>query len=242
MKTPVTDSSAHNADQRAYYQARRPSTMLPVANPYAKRHFDEAAQAVNLSPADRVLELGAGMGRFSIQYASLGCPLTVLELSPDLAGVCREALSSHTPAEVRVGDALKPAPDLHGRFDVVAGFFFLHHLPDLKACLQAARDCLKPGGRFVFVEPNPFNPLYYLQITFTPTMSWRSEKGIFNMRHKVIVELASQSGFTDINSTCYGALPRGLYNRMAGHGLERSPETITPRGMRPFVIFTGIAK
>ncbi|MFO1448374.1 MAG: class I SAM-dependent methyltransferase [Opitutaceae bacterium] len=237
-----TPTAAHNAHQRAYYQARRPATMLPVPTPYATRHFGEAARAVALKSSDRVIELGAGMGRFSIQFAQHGCPLTVIELSPDLAEVCRDALA-HTPnAEVRVADALTPADDLTGRFDVVAGFFFLHHLPSLDACFAGARRCLRPGGRFVFVEPNPLNPLYYLQITLTPGMSWKSERGIFQMRHARISDTALRAGFHDIRADYYGALPRGLYDRLARHGQERSLEPLVPRRFRPFAVFTGTAR
>ena len=234
-------AEAHNAHQRAYYQARRPATMLPVPTPYATRHFEEAALAAGLAPADRVLELGAGMGRFSIQFAKRGHPLTVVELSPDLAGVCRDALAPHPSAEVRVADALAPAEDLAGRFDVVAGFFFLHHLPSLDACFSGARRCLRPGGRFVFVEPNPLNPLYYFQITLTPGMSWKSERGIFQMRRPIIAEVAARCGFSDIRARCYGAVPRGLYDRLAARGHERTPEYLVPRSLRPFVVFTGTA-
>lgn len=238
----VARADAHNANQRSYYEARRPVTMLPVPTPYGNRHFEEAARAVSLRASDRVLELGAGMGRFAIQFARHGCPLTVIELSPDLAGVCRDALAPHPTAEVRVADAMTPADDLLGRFDVVAGFFFLHHLPSLDACFAGARRCLRPGGRFVFVEPNPFNPLYYFQITFTPTMSWKSERGILQMRHRHMTDVATRAGFRDIRADYYGSVPRGAYNWLAMRGRERTPEALVPRPMRPFVVFTGTAE
>ncbi|MBC8041616.1 MAG: class I SAM-dependent methyltransferase [Opitutaceae bacterium] len=238
---PAPDE-AHNTHQRAYYQARRPATMLPVTTPYATRHFEEAALAVGLKPADRVLELGAGMGRFSIQFAKHNHPLTAVELSPDLAGICRDTLSPHPSAEVRVADAVAPTDDLIGRFDIVAGFFFLHHLPALDTCFDGARRCVRPEGRFVFVEPNPLNPLYYFQITLTPGMSWKSERGIFQMRHRVIARIAARAGFTDIRAHFYGSVPRSIYNRLAVPGLERTPEYLVPRSLRPFVVFTGTAR
>jgi SAM-dependent methyltransferase len=238
----IITAEAHNADQRSYYEARRPVTMLPLPTAYGNRHFAEAARAVDLQPGDRVLELGAGMGRFSVQFVKHGCPLTVVELSADLATVCRDALAPLGKAEVRVADATAPAPDLVGRFDVVAGFFFLHHLPSLEACFAGARRCLRPGGRFVFVEPNPLNPLYYLQITLTPTMSWRSERGILQMRHGPISAIAARTGFRDIRAHCYGSVPRGAYNWLAKRDCERAPEALVPRPLRPFIVFTGTAE
>lgn len=238
----MNPTTAENRDsQRAYYQSRRPVTMLPVATPYASRHFAEAARAVDLRPGESVLELGSGMGRFAVQFAERGHPLVALELSPDLAGVCAEALAGRPQAEVRTGDALAPDADLQGRFDVVAGFFFLHHLPDLARCFAAVRRCLKPGGRFVFVEPNPWNPLYYLQITLTPTMRWRDERGILDMRPGPVGAAALAAGLRDVKTSRYGALPRAPYDALARRGWERAPEKITPPGMRPFSVFTGTA-
>jgi SAM-dependent methyltransferase len=237
------EPAAHNAHQQAYYAARRPGTMLPVPTAYARRHFAEAAQACALRAGDRVLELGAGMGRFTALYAEAGHAVTALELSPDLAAVGREALAAQpmrAAAEFRVGDALAPATDLHGGFEVVAGYFFLHHLPDLAAVMRAVRACLKPGGRYVFVEPNPLNPLYCLQITFTPSMSWKSERGIFAMRPARLAEAARAAGLVpDAVASTYGAVPGGIYNALARSGRERWPEVITPRALRPFVVFSG---
>ena len=49
----------------------------------------------------RVLELGPGAGRFTGYLAELATELTALELSPDMAEVCRRRVPSAT---VKVGD------------------------------------------------------------------------------------------------------------------------------------------
>ena len=53
---------------------------------------------------------------------------------------------------------------------------------------------VKPGGRIVFLEPNPFNLLYYLQILFTPRMTWSGERGIPNMRKSLVFEAMHTAG------------------------------------------------
>ena len=73
-------------------------------------------------------------------------------------------------------------------------FFTLHHVHDIPACYRAMAQMVKPGGRIVFLEPNPFNLLYYLQILFTPRMTWSGERGIPNMRKSLVFEAMHTAG------------------------------------------------
>ena len=47
------------------------------------------------------------------------------------------------------------------RFDIIYGTGILHHL-NLKACLDEIERILKPGGKFVFIEPLGTNPVINL--------------------------------------------------------------------------------
>jgi len=44
----------------------------------------------------------------------------------------------------------------------------LHHLPEPRATIAAACRVLRPGGRFVLIEPNARNPLVRLQMALVP--------------------------------------------------------------------------
>ena len=234
-------SPAENAQiqsQVNYFAARRPVRMEAVETPYVQRHFAEASATVGLRDGEEVCEWGAGMGRFSPLFAGRDCRLTAIELSPALAGVCRETLAAIPHARLLEGDIREVAERLEPTFDLVAGFFMLHHLPALEPYFQVARRLLKPGGRFVFVEPNPRNPLYAVQITLTPGMRWREERGVYRMWPGAVQRAAERAGFSNFTVHCYGALPRGPYNLMNRFGMERMPEIITPRPLRPFQVFT----
>jgi SAM-dependent methyltransferase len=52
-------------------------------------------------------------------------------------------------------------------FDIVYGTGILHHL-DVKICLKEIHRILKPGGKFLFIEPLGTNPLINLYRKFTP--------------------------------------------------------------------------
>ena len=229
---------AQIAAQVDYYRRRQPVRMLPVDTPYVRRHFDEAARAIDLRSDDAVCEWGSGMGRFSRLFVERGCALTAVELSPQLAAVGREAVADQPGARVEVGDILEIAARLDAHYTVVAGFFMLHHLGSVAPYLAAARRILKPGGRFVFVEPNPLNPLYAVQITCTRGMRWHEESGVYRMWPRTIARAAESAGFCDFQVHRYGALPRLPYNVAARLRMERWPEYVTPAPLRPFQVFS----
>ena len=66
------DPRTHNAAQREYFEAREKPRMRPSGSPYIDRHVDEMVRAAGLRPEDRVLEVGCGMGRYTIPLAERG--------------------------------------------------------------------------------------------------------------------------------------------------------------------------
>jgi SAM-dependent methyltransferase len=238
-------AASHDKGKRAqiqaqadYYARRRPVRMLAVDTPYVRRHFAEAMQAVGFGGGERVCEWGAGMGRFSVLFAERGCALTAIELSPQLAAICRQNIGDRPQSRVEVGDILEVMEGLEPVYTLLAGFFMLHHLHELEPYFRAARRLLLPGGRFVFVEPNPLNPLYLVQIICTPGMRLREESGIYRMWPNAIQRAAEAAGFISFRTHRYGFLPRAPYNLAARIGVERWPEYPTPSRLRPFQIFT----
>jgi SAM-dependent methyltransferase len=102
-----------------------------------------------LGPRARVLELGAGTGKFTVPLAGLGARITAVELSPELAAVARRNLARHPHAEVAVADAdtWLPGP---GGFDAVAAATAWHWLDPATRTAKAA-EALRPGGVLLVV-------------------------------------------------------------------------------------------
>lgn len=226
--------------QRRYFEVRRPVRMLPGSTPYIERHFREVMSSAGLSPGQRVCEWGAGLGRFSRLLAKLDVELDAIELSPTQVADCRQALADHPRARVLQGDVAAVMRAGSKRYDAIVGFFMLHHLTGVGAYLQAAADHLEPGGRFVFVEPNPWNPLYPPQITFTPGMAWRAEKGIYELWPAQLREHCQRAGFRSFAIRRYGALPRAPYNALARVGLATIPEFFSPTILKPFQVLVAV--
>jgi SAM-dependent methyltransferase len=102
----------------------------------------------------RVLELGPGAGRFTGYLAELAGELTALEISPDMAEVCRRRVPSAT---VRVGDMEDLADIPDASLEAVVGTCNVLDVlddPERRALLAQLHRILVPGGLLVFSSHN----------------------------------------------------------------------------------------
>jgi len=205
--------------------------------PYIHRHFAEVITQAKLESGATVCEWGSGLGRFSRLLLARGLLVHGIELSPQFADESRRALADQG-LSVECGDIAEVLAGAHQSYDAMLGFFVLHHLPELQRYFDAAYSSLRPGGRMVFAEPNPFNPLFPLQIGLTPGMRWGAEGGIYRLTPGSVRRVAAAAGFTRAEIRRYGALPRAPYNWMARVGLERAPERALPAALKPFQLIT----
>jgi len=226
----------HNEEQQAYFAARVPRTMIPVTTPYVRRHVDELLRGSGLGSGDSVLEVGCGMGHYTFELASRGLALEGLDLSAVLLDRLRAyATEEDVSIPLHCADIAEAGAELAGRFDGVIGLFTLHHLHDLGASLASMAPMLRPGGRIAFVEPNPFNPLYYVQIAGTPGMSWRHERGLLRLRPAVLRRAVAAAGLASFELRRYGFLPPFAANRASARAVERTLERIG--ALRPVSAF-----
>ncbi len=215
----------HNDRQRAHFDVAtlRNPRMVPSRGAYVERHLDRVVAAAGLVPGQRILDVGCGLGKFSLRLLDRGYDVGGLDLSPDLLDALRTHLDG-APMDLHHGDVLDPPEELHGGFDAVVGFFVLHHLPDLAAGFRGVRRCLRPGGVACFLEPNAYSPLFPIQITMTPKMSWRSDKGVFAMRRGALIDAMAAAGFDSIRHRWTGLFPPVIANRGGARiedGLDR---------------------
>lgn len=244
MKTSREEQTApgatNAAEQREYYSSpsRKYGRMGPVATPYVERHLNATLDALGLAPGARILELGAGMGRFSLPTAARGYRVVASDLSAPLLAELRRFDATGT-VEVVEADAATIDQAVDGLFDGVTGFFFLHHLAELEPVFAACARVLRPGGAAAFCEPSAFYLPFYLQIAATPGMSFRGERGLTSMRTAPLAAAAERAGLEVLPTRRYGVFPPALANRSLGRGLEALLETVSPAWapLRAFQIF-----
>jgi SAM-dependent methyltransferase len=94
----------------------------------------------------RVLDLGAGTGRFSDALAR-SCGAKVVACEPSAA--MRAALHANSPGAVVVGGTAEQVPFRAGAFDAVWASQVVHHVRDLPAFAAGMRHVLRPGGHLL---------------------------------------------------------------------------------------------
>jgi SAM-dependent methyltransferase len=230
----------HNEIQGTYY-ARGKARMAPRRSPYLQRHIEEICRFAELLPGDRVLEVGPGQGRYSLPLADRGLDLEVLELVPTMLELLDEEKGDRKIV-LHQGDVLTPPESVEPGFDAVIALFALHHMHDVPGCLASMARLLRPEGRLALLEPNAYNPLYYLQIAFSPDMTWAGDRGVIEMRSGSLCRALQAAGLEQVRLERFGFFPPAIFNRPRGPAADRFLEQLPPlRPFLPFQLFGGRA-
>jgi len=212
-----------------------------------------------LQREEAVLELGCGHGRTSrglLSYLRSPGSYVGIDVSRDRIADAQNRITRRWPnfgfvwANVRNlqdnpggADAAEYVfPFNDASFDVIyAASLFSHLLPGetanyLKQCARV----LRPGGRVLFLEPNGWNPLFYLQIAVTPGMTWEGDGGVIRMRRGPVFRAMQEAGLTRLSLERFGFFPPFLTNRDWGRRLEAILERVAVwRPLLPFQMFRG---
>jgi SAM-dependent methyltransferase len=233
--TDATLIDRHNRSQRTYFEERLSPRMVPRRSRYLERHLDELVRFAALRPTDRILEVGCGMGRYTLLLADRGYHVEGNDLSPLLLERLRSYDGSRERIPLHAFDIASPPSELHGAYDAVVGLFMLHHLHDLELSFRGLAKLLRPEGRLAFLEPSALTPFFYAQIALTRGMTWRGDGGVARMRPGVVLPALRAAGLVGERSGVFGFFPPALADTGTGAAIERTLERARP--LRPFRAF-----
>jgi demethylmenaquinone methyltransferase/2-methoxy-6-polyprenyl-1,4-benzoquinol methylase len=119
------------------------------------------AEAVDVRPGERVLDLAAGTGTSSLPFQQAGASVVACDFSMGMLEVGRQR---NPGLDFAAGDATK-LPFRDGVFDAVTISFGLRNVEDTTAALRELHRVTKPGGRLLvceFSHPTfaPFRTVY----------------------------------------------------------------------------------
>ncbi|HUU29538.1 MAG TPA: class I SAM-dependent methyltransferase [archaeon] len=104
-----------------------------------------------------VLDLGCGMGFFSIAMAEMigaGGRVIAVDLQPQMLEVLRARAEKKGVGDRIITRACKPESlDVTERVDFALAFYMVHEVPDKGAFLAQVAASLKPGAKFLLIEP-----------------------------------------------------------------------------------------
>jgi len=215
---PARDSG-HVARQRRFYGSRPHHALQPRAGDlYVRKLVSALVSVLKIEPHHRVLEVGAGFGRFTFALLEHCGSVTALDLSEtalESLDVARESrgIGVERCRTIRSNLDTVSADDLEAPYDFVVGFFVLHHLEDISASIERLARFAAAGGGVGFLEPNRWNPLYAAQVTCCPDMTWSEEKGVWRLSPKGVMQSYRQSGLEPQPAQFLGFFPPQLLNR-----------------------------
>lgn len=238
----AVDRDGHNERQIDYFASRYKKTMQPRSTRYVERQVDEFLRLTNLPKEAQVLEVGCGIGKYTIPLLRRGFRIEGLDLTPELLVQMRTHLPEGTEIPLHACDIATFPDTCSRRFDAVIGFFAAHHFHDLTICFRAMARLVKPGGLVAFLEPNGRNPLYYVQMAVTPGMTWQGDGGVVQMRPGPMFRAMGAAGLVDLGVDRFGFFPPFLSNRPLGARVEEQLERVPLlRPILPFQVFQGRA-
>ena len=124
---------------------------------WASRAYEDlcdraALRALLPRRGDQLLDLGAGFGRLSDEYAAFA-HVTLMDASSAMIEAARERVGSDARFSVVQADATSiPLPS--GSMDVVVAVRLILHVGDPSAVFAEVARVLRPGGLFVLEFPN----------------------------------------------------------------------------------------
>ena len=163
---------------------------------------------VRAKPGSEILDVGCGPGRTTLALLQAGYRVVGLDLSQSTLDKLTDRLRKFDLAD-HFQPLCQPVEELRetGRFAAVIGRGVLHHLEDPIQALIRIRTSLVPGGRVVFMDPNPLQPAWIPYHTFHPTLSWAFEKYLFRHTPWYNRRIMLQVGFDGVEIQHAGAIP-----------------------------------
>ncbi len=126
-----------------------------------------------LQEGDKILDIGAGAGEYSLYFARKGYKVSALELADANIAAFRKKLTPEDHIDLVQGNALDLSRYAENSFDIVLLFGPLYHLEneaDKQNCISEAKRVCKNGGKiffafisndFVFLTELAYNVNYF---------------------------------------------------------------------------------
>jgi ubiquinone/menaquinone biosynthesis C-methylase UbiE len=135
-----------------------------------KRQVASIIAALQLAPGQRVADLGAGDGLFTLPMArevSETGLVYAIEIKPGLLQKIERKAQAQGLKNVRTVLAVEDDPKLPEPVDLIVIIHTLHHINNRGAYLQTLRRYLKPGGRLAVIEPADDWPLFHGKLKYS---------------------------------------------------------------------------
>jgi 2-polyprenyl-3-methyl-5-hydroxy-6-metoxy-1,4-benzoquinol methylase len=127
-------------------------------NPFRKLlHDPEAILGPYVHPGNRVIDIGPGMGYFTIPLARLVGPeghVTAIDVQEKMLSALRSRAKKNGVSErIETHLASQKSLGIHEKADFILAFWMAHEVPDQSLFFKEIHDLLKPNGSLLLAEP-----------------------------------------------------------------------------------------
>jgi len=155
---------------------------------------------------DRILEIGAGTGRFTFRLASRAREVWAVEISTQSLLCLQQQVQHDNIANVFTLSGDIHALELPGSFDIICSFSTFEYVNDLKAILEKLIDHLVPGGRLYFITAHRSFFRLFTQIGNAMSQGlWLHARSC-----RQVEEMLQSIGLVNINVSAHGM--KSLFN------------------------------
>ena len=153
------------------------------------------------SPNSEILDYGCGIGHSLVKVVNFNPKkITGIDISEISIKKAKKLIEDFNYKVELLVDNCEKTKFKDNTFDIVYGTGILHHL-NITLCLDEINRILKPGGKFLFIEPLGTNPLINLYRKLTPRSRSEDEHPLINQDFKLI-----KDQFSTIKIKYYGFL------------------------------------
>jgi peptidoglycan/xylan/chitin deacetylase (PgdA/CDA1 family)/protein-L-isoaspartate O-methyltransferase len=151
------------------------------------------------SPSDRVLEIGAGTGIFTLAIARRCREVTAVDISASMLEILKRKVAGEGLGNIRTIAGNAETMDLEGSYTVACAFSSLEYLTELRAFFSRLADHIEPGGTLYFITAR--RSLFRLFAQIGNAM----RQGLWLKAHsrREIEDMLSASGFEEIRVTSH---------------------------------------
>ena len=154
----------------------------------------EARLPTLVSPSDRVLEIGAGTGIFTLALARRCREVTAVDISASMLEILIRKAAAEGLGNIRTIAGNAETIDLGGSYTVACAFSSLEYLANLPGFFRRLADSIEPGGTVYFITAR--RSLFRLFAQLGNAM----RQGLWLKAHsrREIEAILSDSGFEEI--------------------------------------------
>ncbi len=171
-------------------------------NPLRKLlHNPAKILAPYLRPGYRAIDIGPGMGYFTVPIAKLvgsSGLVTAIEIQPKMLSVLTSrARKNNVSDRIKTDLASPESIGNHEKADFILAFWMAHEVPDQRKFLAEIRNLLNPDGLFLLVEPM----IHVSKKSFSQTLQIAEEVGFsvkenprIRISHSALLALKKNEG------------------------------------------------